>query len=120
MPGRVCVRRRHIVPIVIQPVAHVALVVAVVAVAAVADVAAAQRVHGMCWKTQKERRKKSRGVLVQCTVEHLYVCTRDVQLEMATIQLSLSVEVRNRLACTLSIVPRSDFHCTQKRCRRLL
>ena len=36
-------------------------------------------------------------------------------LEMATIQLSLSVEVRNRLACHLSIVPRSDFHCTKKR-----
>ena len=73
MPGRVCVRRRRIVPIVIQPVARVARV-AVAAV--VAAVAAAQRVHGMCWKTQKERRKKSRDVLVQYTVEHFYVCTR--------------------------------------------
>ena len=59
MPGRVCVRRRRIVPIVIQPVARVAFVVAVVAVAVVAAVAAAQRVHGMCWRTQKERRKNA-------------------------------------------------------------
>ena len=58
MPRRVCVRRRRIVPIVIQPVARVARV-AVVAVVAVAAVAAAQRVHGMCWRTQKERRKNA-------------------------------------------------------------
>ena len=114
MPGRVCVRRRRIVPIVIQPVARVALV-------ALVAVAAAQRVHGMCWKTQKERRKNAERTqkevercisTVHCrTPLRLYAM---YGLEMATIQLSLSVEVRDRLACHLSIVPRSDVDVSYK------